>query len=321
MLPTAIHDWMRVRTHRVDIPRDFVLTRTVEVVNGDFLGGGIVLAITAVLWVVYLVPTLWRRHNFDATERNAVRMNQTIRALVATTEVPQEFRVEATARGVAEQRRVLRKAEAEARHQLRSATLRSLAPEIQAARLLEQRKRERRWASTLMLASLVVAGWGVFGLVTAGQWGFLVGGGVGFGASILILRNAAPGRGREFMASDETAQVRRNIPASQPRARAGWAPTQIPAPLTSQAGSLARSTVDAQRVREQLRRNAAIDAAVAAQTQARPSVAPSVAPQVSPPEAAPAAERARFASMGVVGDTGEVDLDLSEVLRRRRTGS
>ncbi|CAB4551718.1 unannotated protein [freshwater metagenome] len=296
-----------------------------EVVNGEFLGGGIVLAITAVLWMVYLVPTLWRRHTFDATERNAVRMNQTIRALVATTEVPQEFRVEATARGVAEQRRVLRKAETEARHQLRAATIRSLAPEVQAARALQQRKRERRWASVLMLASLLVAGWGVVGLTSSGEWGFLVGGSIGFGASILILRNAAPGRGREFVARESDVQVRRNIPATAPRQRAGWAPTQIPAPLTAQAGSLARTTVDAQRAREQLLRSAAIDAAVAAQTQARPSVAPQAAPQApaasTPAATAAATERARFASMGVVGDTGDVDLDLTEVLRRRRTGS
>jgi hypothetical protein len=86
--------------------------------------------------------------------------------------------------------------------------------------------------------------------------------------------------------------------------------------------------VDAQRAREQLLRSAAIDAAVAAQTQARPSVAPQAAPQVAPAARTPAAtataaatERARFASMGVVGDTGDVDLDLTEVLRRRRTGS
>jgi hypothetical protein len=290
--------------------------------NGDFLGGGIVLAITAVLWIVYLVPTLWRRHNFDATERNAVRLNQTIRALVSTTEVPHELRVEATARGVAEQRRILRKAESEARHQLRAATIRSLSPQIQAARLLEQRKRERRWASMLMLASLGVVAWGVTALVTSGQWGFLLGGGVGFGASILILRNAAPGRGREFVAPQQQSSMRRNIPESAARQRAGWAPAPIPAPLTARPGSLARSTVDAQRAREQLIRNAAIDAAAAAQTQARPSVAPRVAPAAtSPAVASPSVARERLASMGHVGDTGDVELDLAEVLRRRRTGS
>lgn len=280
------------------------------------------LAITAVLWIVYLVPTIWRRHNFDATERNAVRLNQTIRALVSTTEVPHELRVEATARGVAEQRRVLRKAESEARHQLRAATIRSLSPQIQAARLLEQRKRERRWASMLLLASLGVVAWGVTALVTSGQWGFLVGGGVGFGASIMILRNAAPGRGREFVAAQQQPSLRRNVPASATRQRAGWAPAPIPAPLTARAGSLARSTVDAQRAREQLIRNAAIDAAAAAATAARPSVSRQVAPaSASPAASSPSVARDRLASMGLVGDTGNVELDLAEALRRRRTAS
>jgi hypothetical protein len=102
--------------------------------------------------------------------------------------------------------------------------------------------------------------------------------------------------------------------------------------MTARAGSLARSTVDAQRAREQRLRNAAIDAAVAAQTQARPTVArpaTPVAPVVpaavaSTPAVAPrtpAVARERLASMGLVGDTGDVELDLTEVLRRRRTGS
>jgi hypothetical protein len=301
--------------------------------NGDFLGGGVILAIAAVLWLVYLVPTLWRRHNFDATERNAVRLNQTIRALVETSETPHELRVEATARAVAQQQRVLRKAEAEARHQLRAATLRTLSPEVQAARVLQLRKRDRRTASLLLFGSLAVVAWGTFTLVTNGQWGFMAGGGVGVIAATMILRNVAPGRGREAVAvRAEAKPARRNIPASQAQRDTGWVPASTPAPMTARAGSLARSTVDAQRAREQRLRNAAIDAAVAAQTQARPTVArpaTAVAPVVpaavaSTPAVAPrtpAVARERLASMGLVGDTGDVELDLTEVLRRRRTGS
>jgi hypothetical protein len=300
--------------------------------NGDFLGGGVILAVAAVLWLVYLVPTLWRRHNFDATERNAVRLNQTIRALVETSETPHELRVEATARAVAQQQRVLRKAEAEARHQLRAATLRSLSPEVQAARVLQLRKRDRRTASLLLFGSLAVVAWGAFTLVTNGQWGFIAGGGVGVIAATMILRNVAPGRGREAVAvRTEAAPARRNIPASQTQRDTGWVPASIPAPMTARAGSLARSTVDAQRAREQRLRNAAIDAAVAAQTQARPAVArpatpvaPVVPAAASTPAVAPrtpAVALERLASMGLVGDTGDVELDLTEVLRRRRTGS
>jgi hypothetical protein len=300
--------------------------------NGDFLGGGVIFAVAAVLWLVYLVPTLWRRHTFDATERNAVRLNQTIRALVETSETPHELRVEATARAVAQQQRVLRKAEAEARHQLRAATLRSLSPEVQAARVLQFRKRDRRTASLLLCGSLAVVAWGTYTLVASGQWGFIAGGGVGVIAATMILRNIAPGRGREAVAvRTEAAPARRNIPASQSQRHTSWVPASIPAPMTSRAGSLARSTVDAQRAREQRLRNAAIDAAAAAQTQARPAVARPATP-VAPvvPTAAstsavaprtPAVARERLASMGLVGDTGDVELDLTEVLRRRRTGS
>jgi hypothetical protein len=299
--------------------------------NGDFLGGGVILAVAAVLWLVYLVPTLWRRHNFDATERNAVRLNQTIRALVETSETPHELRVEATARAVAQQQRVLRKAEAEARHQLRAATLRSLSPEVQAARVLQLRKRDRRTASLLLFGSLAVVAWGTFTFVVNGQWGFIAGGGVGVIAATMILRNVAPGRGREAVAvRTEAAPARRNIPASQTQRDTGWVPAAIPAPMTARAGSLARSTVEAQRAREQRLRNAAIDAAAAAQTQARPAVArpatpvaPVVPAAASTPATAstPAVARERLASMGLVGDMGDVELDLTEVLRRRRTGS
>ena len=290
--------------------------------NGDFLGGGIVFAIAAVLWLVYLVPTLWRRHTFDATERNAVRLNQTIRALVETSETPHEFRVEATARAVAQQQRVLRKAEAEARHQLRAATLRTLSPEVQAARTLQLRRRDRRTASLLFFGSLAVVGWGVFTLLTNGQWGFLAGGGVGLVASLMILRNVAPGRGREaVVARDDTVEVRRNIPTERARRDAAWVPTQIPAPMTARTGSLARSTVDAQLAREQLLRNAAIDAAARVAPQASLATPATPATPRPTPITQPAVARERLASMGLVGDTGDVELDLTEVLRRRRTGS
>lgn len=52
------------------------------------LGGGIMLAIAAALWLVYLVPNWLRRREYLATERNAVRLQQTIRVLAETSEPP-----------------------------------------------------------------------------------------------------------------------------------------------------------------------------------------------------------------------------------------
>jgi hypothetical protein len=79
--------------------------------NGDVMGGGVVVAIAAVLWLAYLIPVWLRRREYVATERNAVRLQQTLRILAETSELPDEVRMEATARTVAEQQRILRKAE------------------------------------------------------------------------------------------------------------------------------------------------------------------------------------------------------------------
>ncbi|MFF9561833.1 hypothetical protein ACF1AJ_00655 [Leifsonia sp. NPDC014704] len=79
--------------------------------NGDVMGGGVVVALAAALWLAYLVPVWLRRREYLATERNAVRLQQTLRILAETSELPDEVRLEATARTVAEQQRILRKSE------------------------------------------------------------------------------------------------------------------------------------------------------------------------------------------------------------------
>ncbi|ANF31271.1 hypothetical protein A0130_05965 [Leifsonia xyli] len=79
--------------------------------NGDVMGGGVIVAIAAALWLAYLVPVWLRRREYLATERNAVRLQQTLRILAETSELPDEVRMEATARTVAEQQRILRRSE------------------------------------------------------------------------------------------------------------------------------------------------------------------------------------------------------------------
>ncbi|MEY9851374.1 hypothetical protein ABH923_001052 [Leifsonia sp. EB41] len=79
--------------------------------TGDVMGGGVVVAIAAALWLAYLVPVWLRRREYMATERNAVRLQQTLRILAETSELPDEVRMEATAKTVAEQQRILRRAE------------------------------------------------------------------------------------------------------------------------------------------------------------------------------------------------------------------
>ncbi|MEV1131626.1 hypothetical protein [Agromyces sp. NPDC049794] len=81
----------------------------------DVIGGGVLVAAAAALWIAYLLPTWLRRHQYLATERNAVRLQQTLRILAETAETPEPVRVEATAREVATQQRILHEHEQAAR--------------------------------------------------------------------------------------------------------------------------------------------------------------------------------------------------------------
>jgi hypothetical protein len=68
------------------------------------------LALIALLAVGFYVPTWVREHNARATERNAVRLQQTIRALAQTAAHPEVYELEANAREVRTQRRELKRA-------------------------------------------------------------------------------------------------------------------------------------------------------------------------------------------------------------------
>ncbi|MGN6425280.1 MAG: hypothetical protein ACTHMF_00570 [Leifsonia sp.] len=113
--------------------------------NGDVMGGGVVVAIAAALWLAYLIPVWLRRREYLATERNAVRLQQTLRILAETSELPDEVRVEANARTVAEHQRVLRRSEerrlAEARAEAAAVARREQAIAEERRRVAEEEER------------------------------------------------------------------------------------------------------------------------------------------------------------------------------------
>ena len=55
-------------------------------------GTAILIAVAAGLWLLYLVPMWRRRSEYLATERNAVRLQQTLRIMAQTTELPEAVR-------------------------------------------------------------------------------------------------------------------------------------------------------------------------------------------------------------------------------------
>ncbi len=77
------------------------------------LGGGVIVLVCVLLWLVYLLPSWASRHRYDASERNAVRINQALRILAETSETPQELRIELNTRAAYEQQKLARRAQAE----------------------------------------------------------------------------------------------------------------------------------------------------------------------------------------------------------------
>ncbi|WP_152485682.1 hypothetical protein [Leucobacter chironomi] len=182
--------------------------------TGGVLGGGVIFVVAALLWAAVLVPAWIRRREFRSAERNAVRLQRTLRVLAETSEVPQELHLEATAREALAHEKLLRTAqkrqEAEREAKLAEARAEQVRAEIRAqqmqrkqaaaqraAKLRKPLVRRVRALSALgaligLLGALVGAG-----LATAGSGvAILIWSGLVFAASLGALVLLAPGRAR-----------------------------------------------------------------------------------------------------------------------------
>lgn len=112
----------------------------------DAIGGGVLVAVAATLWIAYLLPSWLRRRQYLATERNAVRLQQTLRILAETSETPEEVRVEMTTRDVAAQERILHEHELAARLEAQAAENLAIAERIAAEEAAAAAERERELA-------------------------------------------------------------------------------------------------------------------------------------------------------------------------------
>lgn len=199
--------------------------------TGGVLGGGVIFVIAALLWAAVLVPSLMRRREFRAAERNALRLQRTLRVLAETSEMPEEIRLEATAKEALAHEKILRSArkqlDAERAAEIADARAEQVRAEIRA----QQMKRKERaavrssWlrrpiarrvrataalgAMMGLLAALVGVGVAVAGVGAAVlTWGLLVA-----ATSIATLLLLAPGRGRarvlpvEVEVCEEAAQI------------------------------------------------------------------------------------------------------------------
>lgn len=298
--------------------------------GGQVLGGGVIVLVAVLLWLVYLLPSWHSRRQFDAAERNAVRLNQALRVLAETSETPAEVHLELSARTAAAQQKLAKRAMAEredaALEQARIDLERARAEKAAAkaapeARRARARRRVRLVATTLGLAGLAVAGWGAWLTVSTGAVGPLIGGLSLVVVALSVLAQMARVAARVAHRSAASAvPTVRQAPAVQDvalpatRQRAAWAPRELPKPLTVSAGSQAAAVRDVEDAREELRQAAVAEAArMRAEAQQPPSI-----------EVARAARAAQagpdFARMGYVDDA-EIEDHVRRLLERRAAGA
>jgi hypothetical protein len=265
--------------------------------GGEVWGGGVMVTVAATLWVVYLIPTWRRRRQYATAEKNAVRLQQTLRVLAETSEMPEHVRIEAKAREAVDRQRAIRHV----------GSKKPGDPTTLGATGGRRSVRQLRVASSAVLV-LAVAGLGVSAVspASAGNSVVLVialAGAVGALVSLKRLaRHATPVR---IAQRDESPlpDFAFEVVESRERAdapRATWTPTPMPKPLYQSRGTVASSA------------SASASASADAPTQRqRATDTPSVRANAVP---------GRFAAMGVVRDGGGDGFDLDEVLRRRRAG-
>jgi hypothetical protein len=318
--------------------------------------GGIILALSALLWLAYLLPTWLRRRQYLATEKNAVRLQQTLRILAETAEVPQEVRAETSARSVAEQQRALRRVaeEAEAASRARDAAAARALPKVTAKTAASPtaavRLRRARLTTTLILtAALVTMVVGIARISAGGPWTVLVVGSILGMVSVLALQRMArvaharrlvqaPRRTVVQTSFTDFAEYEAVVPVASEEA-APWTPVPVPkplylsrtaAPVSSDAieAAVARATAE-QELRDAASRSdralresqGEVLGETSADGAGTSAPAEAEVPQVSRPTAVPAAATeppSRFARMGIVEDAEPGMTDLDAVLRRRR---
>jgi hypothetical protein len=291
----------------------------------DTTGGGtaIMLAIAALLWFFYLVPTWLRRREYLATERTATRLQQTMRVLAETSELPDEVRVSATAREAARLERLLaaeqRRADAMAVREaaaVRRAT--PAAPRIAVAvapGVLRRRRmrRTRRFASILMIGATLVA---------LGQLWLITSSGMSAGAALVAAAAVAAGgvaiavqRRLDVLAMPTVAAPTRSragvqVPSFETGAApASWTPREVPKPMYLSRTEEPMVVTSRGDIQEALRA-ASADAE-------RTLRAAQAAPEVVPLRSSPGSSR--YAGMGVLGPDAVENADLDEILKRRRT--
>jgi len=317
--------------------------------GGQVLGGGVVVLVAVLLWLLYLLPSWQGRHRYYAAERNAVRLNQALRVLAETSETPEEVRLELNARTALAQQKLAKRVQSEreqtdrenarlehdaqlARMRAEAAVARQVALVAReraraeeaaaaadpAARRARARRRARLLATLVGVAAVGVAVWGGIELVTTGAQALLWSAVAVAAVCAVMLQRMSAVQRRSLARVVPAVAAERPVASVQDVSlasdRVAWTPRELPRPLTVSAGSRAAAVLDGEAAREALRQ-AAVDEAIREQ-----------AARVAPPSidearrARPAAAGADFGRMGYVDDA-EIEAHVRQLLQRRAVGA
>lgn len=281
--------------------------------DGPVLSGGVIVLVAVLLWMLYLLPSWRGRFQYNAAERNAVRLNQALRVLAETSETPGEVRFELNARTALAQQKLARRLQAEQE----AAELEALRQELAATRAdpvvrrARARRRVRMTATAALVVGLVLTGLGAWQLIATGAWVL-----VGIGAAVVLFagmalqRMAAVAARAARAARTDAAEAAPRVaaPVLHDQGPATWTPRPLPEPLVSRSGSRAQ-TAQAQIDAQAERRKAARVAALRERAEQMAPPAPAELPAAPSP----------YARMGFVDDA-EIEQHVRELLSRRAAG-
>jgi hypothetical protein len=296
------------------------------------LDGGIMVALAAGLWLVYLMPTWFKRREYAALEKTNIRRQQAMRVLQETEPIPVRERVEAivTPTGqianpdkLAEAIKRSRDAQA-ARVASRQFAEETAAPGQGASaklRIARRLRRTRAAVSLILVAALVTIVVQIALMIATGiaaaAWPILGFAAVGAVVSFAALgRLAAIARRRQTLVVPQARPMRTRVVEDRETARppvATWTPVAIPKPLYLSRAEAPAVQPTADPI-EHLRAAALESDRALREAQESPEVSPITTPE------RPAASPSKYAAMGVLGSADVAGTDLDEVLRRRRAG-
>lgn len=235
--------------------------------NGPVLSGGVIVVVAALLWLLYFLPSWRGQHQFDAAERNALRLNRALRVLAESSEAPHEVELELTARTALAQQKLARRLQTD-REQAELQVLREQLAATHADpafRRARARRRTRLIATVLLVLALVAIGVGVWQLLAGGSAMLLSAGAATALVAILVLQRMAwvarrvARRHAGAVAEQDAARVPVREAELHDQGPRTWTPRTLPEPLVSVTGSrahAARATIDAQALAREAARTA-----------------------------------------------------------------